>query len=61
MIELDQKFKEDHVNRPIIIIKIRDETKEFNKYEIILERFHSRAKEAEDFLIQVLIYIRVGC
>lgn len=53
IVELDQKFKEDHVNRPIIIIKIRDETKEFNKYEIILERFHSRAKEAEDFLIQV--------
>jgi hypothetical protein len=27
--------------------------KESSKYEIILERFHSKAKEAENFLIQV--------
>ena len=53
MLNPQEKFKNDHINRPIIIIKTQDKTedRESNKYEIILERSHSKAKIAEDFLI----------
>lgn len=60
-----EKFKPDHMMRPIIIVEIRVKEdnvvkrgekaptgpRETKEYQIILERFHSRAKEAEEFLI----------
>lgn len=57
-LRVDQNFKIDHYLRPIIIIKINDRVENIKevdqkKYEIILERFHSNAKEAEDMLIEV--------
>jgi hypothetical protein len=66
-LSLSEKFKPDHLLRPIIIVEIRvkdDATaptrrgektstgpRETKEYQIILERFHSCAKEAEEFLI----------
>ena len=56
------KFKADHQSRPIIIMetlkvienpKQQKENQNTNQYEIVLEKFHEKALEAEKVLIEI--------
>lgn len=60
---MQEKLKPDHPNRPILIVKIEENLQPLKqdkdrkverekRFEIILERFHKRAKEAEVKLIK---------